>query len=178
MRALWSLYWSVCLLRRGPEAIPRSSGLLVLVLLLDIALGLAIQRLSEPVSVAAALVIVLLAMLLDASVLWGLAVFKRRELHYVPALTTIYGVDFLLGLVALPLMVAGVAAGKSPWLGVMVALQMLLVSWNLGVRSFVYHRALGIGVFQASMLTLTLFLLHVTLAAQLFPELLAPAPPH
>lgn len=178
MRALWALYWSVCLLRRGPESMPRSPGLLVLALLLDLALGLTVQRLSEPVSAAAALGIVLLAVLLEAAVLWGLARFTRREVCYLQALTTLYGVDFLLGLAALPLVVAGVVAGKSPWLGAALALQLPLLGWNLGVRSFVYHRALGIGVLQASMLVLTLFLLHVTLAAQLFPELLAPAPAH
>jgi hypothetical protein len=53
----------------------------------------------------------------------------------------------------------------------------LLVGWNLGVRGFVYHRTLEIGIFQANMLSLTLFLLHIFLAAKLFPELLAAARP-
>jgi hypothetical protein len=178
MKPLWSLYWSVCQMRRGPEDMPHSAGLLVLVLLLDMALGIGIQWLSEPVSAVAAVGIVLLALALDALVLWALVLFKQRELRYVQSLTTIYGVDFMIGLLALPLVVITVAAGDTPWLVALVALQMLLVGWNLGVRGFVYHRTLDIGIFQASMLSLTLFLLHVFLAAKLFPELLAPAPAH
>ncbi|MFZ5561968.1 MAG: hypothetical protein ACOY41_10685 [Pseudomonadota bacterium] len=172
MKALWTLFWSVCQMRRGPEDMPHAPGLLALALLLNLLLGLGIQWLSEPVSLPVALGIALLAAGLDAVALWLLLRFKHFELRYVQGLTTIYGVDFIIGLLALPLVALGGALGPSPWLGAVVVGQMLLVGWNLGVRGFVYHRLLAIGLFQANMLSLTLFLLHIFLAAKLFPELL------
>lgn len=176
MKALWSLFWSVCQMRRGPEDMPYSPGLLLLVLLLNLLLGLGIQWLSEPVAPLVALGIALLAVGIDAVALWLLLAFKHFELRYVQGLTTIYGVDLLLGSLALPLVLLGVVAGHTPWLAAVVVGQMLLVGWNLGVRGFVYHRTLEIGIFQANMLSLTLFLLHIFLAAKLFPELLAASP--
>ncbi|MCD6060980.1 MAG: hypothetical protein K0S16_1291 [Moraxellaceae bacterium] len=176
MKALWSLFWSVCQMRRGPEDMPWSPGLLLVVVLLNLLLGLVIQWLTEPVSLLVALGIALLALAVDAVALWLLLTFKHFELRYVQGLTTIYGVDFLLGLIALPLVALGSAVVGTPWLAVVVVAQMLLVGWNLGVRGFVYHRTLEIGIFQANMLSLTLFLLHIFLAAKLFPELLAAAP--
>jgi hypothetical protein len=177
MKALWSLFWSVCQMRRGPEDMPYAPGLLLLALLLNVLLGLGIQALTEPVSVLVALGIALLAVSLDAVALWLLLAFKQHELRYVQGLTTIYGVDFLIGLLALPLVALGTVAGDTPLLAVVVVGQMLLVGWNLGVRGFVYHRMLEIGIFQANMLSLTLFLLHIFLAAKLFPELLVAARP-
>jgi hypothetical protein len=176
MKALFAMLWSVCTMRRGPDELPHSLALLGLVLGLNMALGIGIQWLSAPLAPDAAVGLVLLTLALDALVLWALLAFKRLELRYMQTLTTIYGVDFLLGLVALPLIVAGVLLGKGPWMAVFVFLQMLLVGWNLGVRGFVYHRALEIGIFQANMLSLTMFLLHIFLAAKLFPELLARTP--
>ena len=176
MKALWSLFWSVCQMRRGPEDMPWSPGLLLVVVLLNLLLGLVIQWLTEPVSLLVALGIALLALAVDAVALWLLLAFKHFELRYVQGLTTIYGVDFLLGLIALPLVALSSVVVGTPWIAVIVVAQMLLVGWNLGVRGFVYHRTLEIGIFQANMLSLTLFLLHIFLAAKLFPELLAMPP--
>ncbi len=60
----------------------------------------------------------------------------------------------------------------SAMLGVVVFAQMLLVGWGLGVRGFVYHRALDVGIFQGNMLSLTLFFLNIFMVAKLYPELL------
>lgn len=167
----------VCQMRRGPEDIPYSPALLLLVLVLNLALGVGMHWLSHPISLGVGASVVLMAIGMDALVLWLLLLFKRLELRFVQALTAIYGADFLLGMMGVPLVLAGQLLAGSPLLGVVVFGQMLLVGWNLGVRGFLYHRALDIGILQANMLSLTLFLLHVFLAAKLFPQLLA-APGH
>lgn len=174
MKALWALFWSVCQLRRGPEDMPYSTGLLVLVLLLDIALGISVELVAEPATLQAAMGVTLLAVASDALALWGLLRFKQAELRYVQSLTTIYGADFMLGLISLPLVALGLLLPeKTPWLAPLVFAQMLLVGWNLGVRGFVYHRALAIGIFQGNMLSLALFFLNIFISVKIFPELLS-----
>lgn len=176
MKALWTLFWAVCRLRRGPEEMPYSTGLLTLVLLLDVTLGMGVQLMAEPAPLQAAIGVTLLAAASDALVLWGLLRFKQAELRYVQSLTAIYGADFILGLIALPLVAIGLfLPEKTPWLAPLVFAQMLLVGWNIGVRGFVYHRALAIGVFQGNMLSLALFFLNIVIAVKIFPELL-PSP--
>lgn len=173
MKALWSLFWSVCQMRRGPEDMPFSLPLLLFMLGLNMALGIGIQFATGPAATAAAIGIVLLAVAVDALVLWLLLAFKGLQMRFVQSLIAVYGADFLLGLFALPLVALGLLAGRSPLLAAVVFGQMLLVGWNLGVRGFIYHRALHIGIFQANMLSLTLFLLHIFIAVRLFPELVA-----
>lgn len=173
MKALWALFWSVCLLRRAPDELPRSLPLLAAVALLGLALGICSQFLGGAVAPVVAIVTVLLALVLDLAVLGALLAFKRQQALFVQALTAILGADLVLGLFSLPLVLAARLLGESPLTGVVVLLQMLLVGWNLGVRGFIYHRAARLGIFQGNMLALTLFLLNVFLVFKLFPELLA-----
>lgn len=173
MKALWSLFWSLCQLRRGPEDLPNSTRLLLGVVVLDVALGMGSQLLSPSTPLFEAMAIALLAAGSDALVLWALLRFKQRPMRYVQGLTAIYGSDFLLSLLVLPLLMIGLLLpAPSPWLALMVFAQMLIVGWSLGVRGFVYHRVLNVGIFQGNMLSLTLFFLNVFIVAKIFPELL------
>ena len=172
MKALWALFWSLCRMRRGPEDLPYSASLLLLVLLLDVALGVGSQLPGQSTLFPVAVAITLLAAGSDALVLWGLLRFKQRDARYVQSLTAIYGSDFLLGLLVLPLLGASLLWPEhTPGLALVVFAQMLVVGWGLGVRGFVYHRALDVGIFQGNMLSLALFFLNVFLAAKFFPEL-------
>lgn len=173
MKALWTLFWQLCQLRRGPEDVPYSVQLLVLVTLLDVALGVTGQVLAQPERLRLALSLTVLAVAMDAVALWGLLAFKRLSSRWVQGFTAIVGIDLLLGLVALPLtLLSLVAEPKSFMIGIIVVSQMLLVGWNIGLRGFVLHRTLNIGMLQGNMLSLALFLLNVAVSVQLFPELL------
>ncbi|MDQ8038238.1 MAG: hypothetical protein REI12_12505 [Pedobacter sp.] len=175
MKALYSLFWSICRMSRGPEELPRSFVLLLVVLLLDASMGVGLQLSDKPDALDVALGMTALAVLMDALVLGGLSLFKNAQDRYVQSLSAIYGTDFLVSLFSLPLAVAGIYLAKAPWLPVIVFAQMLLVGWSLGIRAFIYHRSLRVGVLLANMLSLTLFLLTVFIAVKLFPELVPAA---
>lgn len=172
MRALLALFWSVCRLQRGPEDVPYSIGLLLLVLTLDVFLGIAGDAFADPGRLHAVALVTVLGAAADAAILWGLLRFKRLGARFVQSLTTLYGIDLLLGLLTLPVTLAGLLLAASHWLVAVVFVQMLLVGWNLGLRGFVYHRTLAISLLQGNMLSLTLFFLNVFVSVQLFPELL------
>lgn len=175
MKVLWSQLWSVCRMSRGPEGLPHSLPVLLLVLLLDAGIGFGLQQIDGTATLQAAIGMTALAIALDALVLAALVFFKDVKERYVQSLTAIYGADFLMSLLSLPLVVAGLYLAKVPWLSVIVFAQMLLVGWSLGVRAFVYHRTLRVGVILANMLSFTLFLLTVFIALKLFPELVPAA---
>lgn len=172
MKALLALLWDICRLRRGPEDVPYSVSLLVLVIVLDFAVGVGGQLLAQPDRVRIALSLTALALAMDAAVFWGLLRFKHLQARWVQSLTAVIGIDLLLSLVALPLtLLSHVVEPKSFMIGIIVVSQMLLVGWNIGLRGFVLHRALNIGMLQGNMLSLALFLLNVAVSIQLFPEL-------
>ncbi|MGH8493052.1 MAG: hypothetical protein ACRERR_08105 [Moraxellaceae bacterium] len=176
MKALCSLFWSICRMSRGPEELPSSLALLLLVLLLDAAVGIGLQLTDKPDALDLALGMTALAVLMDALVLGGLALFKNARGRYVQSLSAVYGTDFLLSLFSVPLALASFYMAKAPWLPVIVFVQMLLVGWSLGVRAYIYHRSLRVGVLLANMLSLTLFLLTVFIAVKLWPQLIPATP--
>jgi hypothetical protein len=178
MKALWSLFWSVCLLRRGPADLPRSWALLLLVLVLDMALSISMQGLDKPSLLRAGIGLVLIGAVLDALVLWALTLFKNVRTGFLQALTAIYGTDFMMSLLMLPLVLGGLWLPKTPWLTVMAFGQIVLTVWSLSIRGFIYYRSLSVGVFLANALSLTLFLLTVFISTQFFPELMAVSVPH
>ena len=173
MKALWTLFWQLCQLRRGPEDVPYSLQLLLLLGLMDVALGVGGQLLAQPDRVRIAVSLTLLALAMDAIALWGLLAFKKLQGRWVQALTAIIGIDLLLSLVALPLTLISLAVQPSSFMiAIVVVTQMLLVGWNIGLRGFVFHRSLNIGMLQGNVLSLALFLLNIAVSVQLFPELL------
>lgn len=173
MKALWTLFWQLCQLRRGPEDVPYSLQLLLLLGLLDVALGVGGQLLAQPDRLRIAVSLTLLALSMDAIALWGLLAFKKLQGRWVQALTAIIGIDLLLSLVALPLTLISLAVQPSSFMiAIVVVTQMLLVGWNIGLRGFVFHRSLNIGMLQGNVLSLALFLLNIAVSVQLFPELL------
>jgi len=173
MKALWTLFWQLCQLRRGPEDVPYSLQLLLLLGLLDVALGVGGQLLAQPDRLRIAVSLTLLALSMDAIALWGLLAFKKLQDRWVQALTAIIGIDLLLSLVALPLTLISLAVQPSSFMiAIVVVTQMLLVGWNIGLRGFVFHRSLNIGMLQGNVLSLALFLLNIAVSVQLFPELL------
>ena len=66
MKALWTLFWQLCQLRRGPEDVPYSLQLLLLLGLLDVALGVGGQFLAQPDRLRIAVSLTLLALSMDA----------------------------------------------------------------------------------------------------------------
>lgn len=173
MRALLALFWSVCRLQRGPEDVPWSVGLLLALLMLDVLVGIAGDAVAAPGRLHAVAGMTVIALVIDALSLWVLLRFKRLGRRFVQGLTTICGVDLLMGLIALPVILAGLLLPPpSPWLAGIVFVQMLLVGWNLGLRGFVYHRVLEISLLQGNMLALALFFLNIFISVQLFPGLL------
>lgn len=176
MKALWKQLWLLCRLQGGPEDIPASLEVLLLIVMLNAGFSISLQMLAEPVAPETAVGMTGLALALDVLVLAGLLLFKAVKGRLVPTLTAIFGVDLLISLLAVPAVFMATQMDKSPWLSVSVFFQMLLMGWNLAVRGFIYHRTLRIGILQANMLSLTLFLLTVFLATRLFPELMPALP--
>lgn len=174
MKDLWSLFWQLVALRRGPEDMPRSVVLMITVVIIDMALGIACDWLSGPArwnglsSVGSSGV----ELVLDVITLWALLRFKTVEGRYTQSLVAIYASDLLLSVCAVPLIVLMAhLPTQSPVGLVAFMLELLLIGWSLGVRGFIYHRSLRIGLFQGNMLSIALFLLTATINFRLFPAI-------
>lgn len=176
MKAIWSLFWQLLALRRGPADMPRSVPLLLSLILLNIVLSVLGQWVGNPQGWRIGLGMAGIGLAIDVVTLWALLQFKSQPGRYVQTLTAVYAADTMLSLCALPLLpIYLLAPAKSALLTIGFMIDMLITGWSLGVRGFIYHRSLNVGIFQGNMLSITLFLLTMLASVKLFPELIAKA---
>lgn len=175
MKAILSLYWQVLKFDRSPEDVPYSVALLLMVLAANFICTAVGQYVGKP-HVAMALGLPVIAIAVELAVLTFLLHFKRLENRLVQTASAIYGCDTLLTLASIPLQIAGQALPQSsPVLGLLGLLEVVLLGWGLGLRAFIYHRASNIGLIQANMLAVAIFLLTTMVSVKVFPEILAHA---
>lgn len=176
MKAMVSLFWQVLKFDRGPEDIPYSTKLLTLAIVANFFVSMLGQWFGKPDRIDMAIVLPLLSITVEVIILSALLHFKALSNRFVQAASAIFGCDTLLTIATIPLLVVGLSLPKeSPLLGVLGLLEVILLGWGLGLRAFIYHRTLNMGLVLANMLALTIFLLTTLITIKVFPELLAQA---
>ena len=176
MKAMISLFWQVLRFRRSPEDIPYSIGLLIIVILINLTLSIGGQMIGKPDQAKMAFTIPLLSVSVELVVMSAFLHLKGFYNRFVQTATTILGGDCILTCMTIPLLVIALGQPKgSPLLGVLGLFEIVVMGWSLGFRAFVYHRAMNIGLVQANMFALTIFLLTTFITVKAFPELLTEA---
>lgn len=175
MNSLWSLYFRASTLRSGPEDMPYSPALLRFTLgawLLLQLLGAVLQTRFSTLDSLLAQVWLLLIML---GSVWLLLHFKGLRARTVQTFLALLAVELVIGVVALPLVLAARPLGDEALPLWMQTGYLVLLCWNLGARGYILHRALNIGPFLAMALVMTLLVISFVLLALLMPSLAAGA---
>ncbi len=162
MRSLLRLFWEVCLLRKGPQDMPWSRELLVLLILIGTAVDVFRLWLADiGLDVGGVLLFALVALGLNLLFVGGLLTLLGYRARLVQTLTAWFGAMLLISLIDLGLV--GVLR-LLPELGTgMAMLFQLMVIWSLLVTMHVLRHALSINPVLAGVLTLGYFLLSVLL---------------
>ncbi len=147
MRFLVSLFWNICLTRKGPEEVPAQYaliGLLILgkivfVLLVNLALHTEINGQSLILQVATWAVVL---GLLTALALYARDYFER----FIPTFGAILGSDLLVtslyGAILLGVSVSGVEVSQQ----IAMILNSVVQLWTIFIVGFIMHRALDLNI--------------------------------
>ena len=143
MVSLVTLFWNICILRVGPEAVPARAWFVAVLLLANIAVMLIDQSvLRDPSSEAVQLT---LWRALGVIVLFfaAVAAFTRAALHFrdlsarfVATFTAMLGTHLLIAVLTAVVGQLSKVAGVPPWI-----LFGVLYVWSIVVWGFIYHRA-------------------------------------
>jgi len=176
LKPLFALFWQLCLFRRGPQDVPYAPALLVIILLAEMALGVASVLMLEKSYQSEQAAGVLLGLTVWLALVWGILGFKGQKTRFVQTMTACLGTDLVMTLLVLPLQVFLVTypeSGSAPYL-----LRLVVLIWDILIKGRIYSAAMNLGRVQANLLSITIWLVVVLMSVSLLPaEALQPAAP-
>lgn len=174
-----SLFWQLCLLRTGPEQVPYSPALALLVVVGWIVVTLPLAFAQLPVDGTRAVTFLVVNAVLVVVALALLLAVRGLTARLLQTVTAFFGTDLIFNALSLPAVLpfAGLPL-QDPAPAHLAALvaQLILLGWGLVVKGYILGAALAVPRFTGWMLALTITLLTTALSGALFPDLLPAAP--
>lgn len=170
VKPLFVLFWQLCRFQKGPQDVPYSQALLVVLLLAEVSLGLATilflggdyfpqQALGMIVAISAWIAMV-----------WGILNFKGLRPRFVQAVTACLGTDLLMSFIILPLQVFIVTQPSADGVGNLVRLAMLFfLIWDILIKARIYSVSMELGRLQGNLLSISIWILVLLLSNSFIP---------
>ncbi len=166
MEAITRLFGSICLFKKGPESVPASINLLIILLfsnfLTETFLGFTVYSLGL---LSSALLSILSVSLLMAFTWFWLTIFKLSD-RALQTLTAFIGISLFINIFCfLPItLLWSVGILRDDSLGL---IYLFLIVWNLAIYAHIYRKSLNISFFLGFALSITLFITINTLTSQI-----------
>ena len=169
MLQLIRAWFEICLLRRTPQELPASGYLLGVSLCCYGLVSVLVSSQSYAFNRALLLAGVDLGLLFVF--VWSLLYLQNRTARINQTLSALAGSGSLMGLIALPLMLAvGPDAVTEPVPPLLVSLWLLLLLWNLFVMAHIIRHALSSSFAIGFGISLLYALLSMQVITTLFPQ--------
>ena len=167
---LSKVFFDVCLLRKGPQDLPKSSVLLAFSFFLYLLIDVLLSVQSRPVADA------LMVSLLDAFFLAGIVFLILRQHQHLDRLlqtmTTLFGTGVMLGIFILPLVYGTVQNQYGELLQqIIISLLLLMVIWNVAILAHIIRHAISTTIGISIMIAILYCLMNSLLFTMIFPEI-------
>lgn len=168
MAAVLKLFWGICLLRSGPEAVPTHTWFLAALLGALVGSGVLVSRLAVPwVAPLVAFNAVALTFAVTASFAWFALYVRRQEARFPATLGALLGTGIVINCALL--------VGYQITAGVVQkGLAHLFMAWSVVVAGFILHRALACKLWTGVALSLAASLAGFVVVEAALGALLAP----
>lgn len=169
MAAVLKLFWGICLLRNGPEAVPTHTWFLAALAAAVLGMGVVLAKVTTPQMPALlALNVVLLSLAVAASMTWFALYVRRQEARFSATFGALLGTGLVINCAYL---VAYELTGGT----VRNVLFWLCVLWDIVVAGFILHRALACKLWGGVALSLAVSLVAAIVVEAVLGTMLAPA---
>jgi cytochrome bd-type quinol oxidase subunit 2 len=164
-------FFDICLLRKGPEDLPKSSVLLVLSLFIYTFIDVLLTVQSRPFEYALMVSLVDVGFLLLVT---SLILKQHQKLdRWYQTMTALFGTGVILGIFIFPLVIfSGVQNEYEAWLQqINIILFLIIVVWNVAVLAHIIRHAISTSRGIATMIAVLYILMSSLLITMLFPEI-------
>ncbi|MCK5697664.1 MAG: hypothetical protein KAI02_05850 [Gammaproteobacteria bacterium] len=164
MNALFQLFFNICRLKKGPDSVPSSVNLLLILFIANFIIETGLGLSSYSFTQAALLAIFAILSLFLFTGLW-LYLFRLTN-RYLQTITALVGVSLLTNIICfIPLTFLwkmGIFANDS-----FAMLNLLLIFWVLTIYANIFSKALNLSLLLGIALVITYFITFNTLAFNL-----------
>ncbi len=165
-------FLDICLLRKGPQDLPKSTELLVLSLFMYTLIDVLLTVQSRPFEYALMVSFVDVGFLLLVTFLI-LKQHKHLE-RWHQTMTALFGTGVILGIFIFPLVFGGFQNQYEAWLQqIIVLLFLIMVIWNVAVLAHIVRHAISTSIGIAIMIAILYIWMSSLLITMLFPEISA-----
>ena len=170
LSTLSKAFFDICLLRKGPQDLPKSSVLLYLSLILYMVFDVLLTVQARPFEDA------LLVSFIDVGFLLGVIFFILKQHHYldrwVQTITALCGTGVILGIFIFPLVYGGAQNQYETWLQqIIILLFFIMVIWNIAVLAHIVRNAISTSLGIGIAIAILYIWMSSLLISMLFPEI-------
>jgi hypothetical protein len=160
MKALFNLFWRICLLRQSPAAVPANGPFVATVVLANLLCSILVSAgFGSEVNLLTTATSIIVSQTTTAGLVWIALSWAEKADRFVTTITAIFGCDLIITAVfSLLLPITGT-------LGSVVgsALLLMFLVWSVAVAGFILHRALETGFGAGVAVALGISLMSVIL---------------
>lgn len=165
-------FLDICLLKKGPEDLPKSSVLLFLCLFMYTLIDVLLTVQSRPFEYALMVSLVDVGFLLLVT---SLILKQHQKLdRWHQTMTALFGTGVILGIFIFPLVFGGVQNQYEAWVQqIIVFLFLIMVIWNVAVLAHIVRHAISTSMGISIMIAILYIWMSSLLITMLFPEISA-----
>jgi len=163
-------FLNICLLKKGPQDLPKSSVLLFLCLFMYTLIDVLLTVQSRPFEHALMVSLVDVGFLLLVT---SLILKQHQKLdRWHQTMTALFGTGVILGIFIFPLVFGGVQNQYEAWLQqIIVVLFLIMVIWNVAVLAHIVRHAISTSMGVGIMIAILYIWMSSLLITMLFPEI-------
>ena len=172
MLALFRLFFSISILKKGPQHVPHSGLLLVLLLLVSLVLDLllvpaaATEETQQQSKTIFAFIFTVYIVFYTMSI--GLLLLHGYSNRILKTLTAQTGIELIIKLVQLPLLFILKSEANTGLIILAYYLFMITIGWWLTANMHIFREALSISTLRAVLITAIFFISSLLLEAYFF----------
>lgn len=170
LSTLAKAFLDICLLRKDPQDLPKSSVLLTLCLIFYMLIDVLLTVQTRPFIDALLVSLVDVGFLL---VVTSLILKQHRHFERLgQTMTALFGTGVILGIFIFPLVYGGVQNQYESWIQqIMVLLFLVMVIWNVAVLAHIVRHAISTSMGIGIMIAVLYIWMSSLLITMIFPEI-------
>ena len=170
MQQIVSYFWQICLLRAGPERIPRNHFVLSSILAVYFTLSLLTMLITEQTTVPLMIGRFLIGISVEASILYGLLMFKQVPHRFIPTLAALLGTTSVILLIMLPANMIFENVDTPTMRVIAGALFLFTIVWRLAISGSILSKAAHVSLLQGAAIMFGMELIALSINRSLLPS--------